>query len=175
MLKSELRRIIRERKRHFVRKELDEMALAVIGRLLRHPRFVAAKTVVLYHSLPDEVNTHRLISELTDKTLLLPRVMDGGEMEVCVCSGPDSLGEGAFGIMEPCGPVFTEYDNIDLVVVPGMAFDRQGNRLGRGKGYYDRFLPRVKKAYKIGLCFDFQIVGNVPTEPTDIPMDEIVS
>ena len=66
------------------------------------------------------------------------------------------------------------YQAIDLAIVPGMAFDPQGHRLGRGRGYYDRFLPLIPQAYKIGLCFPFQLVGNVPTEPTDIAMDEVV-
>lgn len=175
MLKSELRKIIRERKCHFVRRELDEMALAVIRKLKRHQRLIAAKTIMLYYSLPDEVNTHGLISELTGKTVLLPRVKDNEEMEVRIYSEAAGLSVGKYGIMEPCGPVFNGYDDIDLVIVPGMAFDRQGHRLGRGKGYYDRFLPQLKRAYKIGICFDFQVMESVPTEPTDISMDEVIS
>ena len=76
---------------------------------------------------------------------------------------------------EPTGALFTDYATIDLVIVPGVAFDRDGNRLGRGKGYYDRLLPRIPSAYKVGICFPFQIVEEVPAEPFDIRMDEIIT
>lgn len=174
MLKSELRKAIRERKRRFAQEELDEMAFYITEKLKRHPRFAAAHTIMLYHSMPDEVNTHRLISETKDKTILLPRVTGSHEMELCVYNGLDDLRPGAYGIMEPCGSVFTRYKDVELAIVPGMAFDINGNRLGRGKGYYDRFLPLTVNAYKIGICFGFQIVDKIPTEETDIAMDDIV-
>ena len=76
--------------------------------------------------------------------------------------------------MEPTGDVFSSLDKIELVIVPGLSFDLKGNRLGRGKGYYDRFLKLVPQAYKLGLCFDFQKVDAVPVEDYDIKMDEIL-
>jgi 5-formyltetrahydrofolate cyclo-ligase len=81
---------------------------------------------------------------------------------------------GAYGILEPTGPLFTDYDSIDLAVVPGVAFTRDGVRLGRGKGYYDRLLPRIKSP-KVGICFPFQILESIPTEPFDVKMDEVVA
>ena len=80
-----------------------------------------------------------------------------------------------YGIEEPTGELFTDYADIDFIVVPGVAFDRNGNRLGRGKGYYDRLLPRIPSAYKAGICFPFQLVEEVPAEPFDIRMDEIIT
>lgn len=181
MDKKELRRTIRENKRHFDREALDEMSFAVISRLTAHPRFAAARTVMLYHSLPDEVDTCRLLAELpltsadfSGKTILLPRVTGETDMELRVYTGPGDMTRGAFGIMEPSGALFTDYSQITLAVVPGMAFDSRGHRLGRGKGYYDRFLPLLPQAYKIGVCFPFQLVDTVPTEPTDVVMDEVV-
>lgn len=181
MDKKELRKTIRESKRHFDREALDEMSLAVIRRLTAHPRFAAARTVMLYHSLPDEVDTRRLLAGLasspadfTGKTILLPRVTSETDMELRLYTGPDDLSRGAFGIMEPCGALFTDYSRIDLAVIPGMAFDRHGHRLGRGRGYYDRFLPLLPRAYKIGVCFPFQLVDTVPTAPTDVIMDEVM-
>lgn len=210
MDKKELRKTIRESKRHFDREALDEMSLAVIRRLTAHPQFAAARTVMLYHSLPDEVDTRRLLAGLasvavppqslmsevqseesvvpsdasvllllasadsTGKTILLPRVTSETDMELRLYTGPDDLSCGAFGIMEPCGALFTDYSRIDLAVIPGMAFDRHGHRLGRGRGYYDRFLPLLPRAYKIGVCFPFQLVDAVPTDPTDVIMDEII-
>lgn len=87
---------------------------------------------------------------------------------------------GAYGIMEPEGPAFTAYDDIDLIIIPGVAFDVKHNRLGRGKGYYDRFLQQMQQmrqthAYKIGVCFSHQLVDSIPVTAYDIPMDEVVS
>ena len=82
---------------------------------------------------------------------------------------------GAYNIMEPVGEVFTDYAQIDLAVIPGVAFDRQLNRMGRGKGFYDRLLPQLGDAYKIGICFDFQLVESIECEEHDIRMDEVIS
>ena len=95
-------------------------------------------------------------------------------MELRRYTGTSSLQPGAYGIMEPVGERFTDYATIDIAVVPGMAFDAQGHRLGRGKGYYDRFLAKVPDVYKIGLCFSWQMVDEVPSEANDIMMDEVV-
>lgn len=95
-------------------------------------------------------------------------------MIVCPLNSPDDLQEGAFHILEPTGTAFTDYDSIEIAVVPGMSFDAEGHRLGRGKGYYDRFLPRIPRAYKIGICFDFQKTPHVPTDAHDVPMDEVL-
>ena len=65
--------------------------------------------------------------------------------------------------------------SIELVVVPGMAFDKQGHRLGRGKGYYDRLLPKLTNAYKLGVCFPYQYIEEVPTDEHDIRMDEVLT
>lgn len=69
---------------------------------------------------------------------------------------------------------FTNYASIDLAVIPGVAFDRSGNRLGRGKGYYDRLLPHIF-AYKVGICFSFQLVEDIPTREFDARVDEILT
>ena len=91
-------------------------------------------------------------------------------------TGKHDLKEGAFHIMEPIGSLFPEekYQEIHLAIIPGMAFDQQGNRLGRGKGYYDRFLQKIPQVYKIGISFPFQLVDEIPTEETDIKMDAIL-
>ena len=80
---------------------------------------------------------------------------------------------GDFNILEPQNEEYT--GDYDLIVVPGVAFDRNGNRIGRGKGYYDRFLCKHLDVKRIGICFDFQLVDEVPTEDNDIRMDEVVS
>ena len=80
--------------------------------------------------------------------------------------------KGSYGIEEPIGDVVKDYDRIELAIIPGVGFDLQGNHLGRGKGYYDRLLPKLK-AYKIGICFQFQVIEPIPFESFDIPMDEV--
>lgn len=176
MSKKELRQLIRQRKRQFTQQELGELSLAVVGRLSAHKRMAEAQTVMLYCSLPDEVDTYGLIDTLygEGKTVVLPVVTGEGEMELRVYHGADSLRRGAFDILEPVGERFTDYDSIDLAVIPGMAFDDSGQRLGRGKGYYDRFLVNLPHCYKIGMCFDFQRVEHVPCESTDIAVDEVI-
>ena len=177
MNKNELRKYIRTEKRHFSQSELAEMSLSVINRLLAHPRLQVAKTVMLYYSLPDEVCTHSLIDRLVSrygKSIILPVVIGEGLMELRRYTGPNDLKEGAYGIMEPVGELFTSIDSLDLIIVPGMAFDSTGNRLGKGKGYYDRFLHKAKNIYKIGVCFDFQKTDHVPADEHDVPMDEVL-
>ena len=175
MSKKELRQLIRQRKRQFTQQELGELSLAVVGRLSAHKRMAEAQTVMLYCSLPDEVDTHGLIDTLygEGKTVVLPVVTGEGEMELRVYHGADSLRRGAFDILEPVGERFTDYNSIDLAVIPGMAFDDSGHRLGRGKGYY-RFLVNLPHCYKIGMCFDFQRVEHVPCESTDIAVGEVI-
>ena len=121
------------------------MSFPVVMRLLSHPRIKTANTVMLYYSLPDEVDTHTLVDSLlmSGKHILLPRVTGEGTMELRRYTGPSDLAQGAYNIMEPTGEVFDNYTDINLAVIPGVAFDKDGNRMGRGKGYYDRLLPKL--------------------------------
>lgn len=170
--KQEMRQMIRLRKQQYT---ADESSV-VIGRLKTNPRFSQAQTILLYSALPDEVQTQSLLDELTEagKTVLLPKVVSSEDMELHRYTGASSLQSGAYGIMEPVGTRFTDYAAIDVAVVPGMAFDAQGHRLGRGKGYYDRFLAKLPGVYKIGLCFSWQMVDEVPSDEHDIRMDEVI-
>lgn len=176
MTKSELRQIIRRAKRQFSQEQLGELSLSIIDTLCHNKHFINAKTILAYHSLPDEVSTHDFIKEYSKtKTILLPKVIGDGEMEIRRYRGEEDLRLGSFGIMEPCGEIFSDYEHIDLAIIPGMAFDQKGNRLGRGKGYYDRFLSRTHNIYKVGICFPFQLVDEVPIEEYDVAMDIVVS
>lgn len=176
MLKSELRNLMRQRKRQFTQQQLCELSLPIIARI--KPLLSGAKTIVAYYSLADEVDTHCLIDELIaeGKTVYLPRVVDQENMVLFRYTGAESLHKGAFGIMEPVDDSMPDDEIVDAVLVPGMAFDGNGNRLGRGKGYYDRFLSSLSIPHPklVGVCFDFQKVDVVPTEPCDIPVDIVV-
>ncbi|MBP8934817.1 MAG: 5-formyltetrahydrofolate cyclo-ligase [Prevotella sp.] len=177
MLKAELRKDIRERKRQFTSQKLSELSLMLISKLLDNDKIKKAKTILMYYSMPDEVNTHQVVDTLValGKKVLLPVVINGEELEIREYKDKKDLREGiAYHILEPVGRKYEDYKNIDVAVVPGMSFDANGNRLGRGKGYYDRFLKYIPQAYKIGICFNFQKVDIVPTEKTDIKMDEVI-
>ena len=173
MTKKELRQMIRQRKQQHPVGESS----AFISRLKDNSHFTHAQTLLLYSALSDEVPTQILIDGLAaqGKTVLLPRVVSDTDMELRRYSGPADLQRGAFGIFEPTGELFTDYNTIDVAIIPGMAFDAKGHRLGRGKGYYDRFLAKLSPStYKIGLCFFWQLVDHVPTDEHDIPMDEVI-
>jgi 5-formyltetrahydrofolate cyclo-ligase len=176
MLKKDLRQTIRERKRQFTQQQLDELSSPIIKRLLNTREIKQAKTVLMYYSLPDEVNTHKAINALVNdgKRVLLPVVVDGENMEIHQYTGEKDLKDGAFHIKEPVGKLYSDYSDIDVAVVPGMSFDKSRNRLGRGKGYYDRFLKKIPNVLKIGVCFDFQKEDAIPTEGTDVKMDSVI-
>lgn len=173
MLKNELRQYIKQQKRQFTSQQLAQVSLPVLDRL--RPLLRDAKVVLAYYSLPDEVETHVLIDELVaeGKTVLLPKVLDDSTMELRRYKGPQDLCEGAYHIMEPSGEPFTDFSQIDVALIPGIAFDAQGHRLGRGKGYYDRFLSLLN-TQTIGLCFDFQKVAEVPVDAHDVVVDRVV-
>ncbi len=118
----------------------------------------------------DEVSTHQFIEKWSrSKQIVLP-VVSNNILELRIYSDPDDLAIGSYGILEPTGTLFTNYNAIDLAIIPGMAFDSNNNRLGRGKGYYDKLLPMLK-ATKAGVCFPFQILDEIPTEEFDVKMD----
>lgn len=171
--KQDLRKMLRQRMSIGSSAE----ASVIINRLRHHSVILRARTLLLYNSLPDEVPTQELIDEFVSegKTVLLPRVISATEMQLCRYTGPDDLKQGAYGIMEPVSEVFTNYQQIEAAIIPGMAFDRQGHRLGRGKGYYDRFLPLLTNTYKIGVCYPSRLLDEIPVDDHDIMMDEVIS
>ena len=177
MTKKEIRELIRERKRQHTTEQLQSYSQSIKGALLeRITKEENCQTILLYHSLPDEVNTHDLIRILYAQgyTILLPTVV-GCNLTLHVYEGEDTMNIGlAYGIQESLGKLFTEYSHIDLAIIPGMAFTQQGDRLGRGKGYYDRLLPQLTCPL-IGIAFPFQLVPTILTESHDIQMTEIIT
>ena len=174
--KDMLRKEIRGKKHLQSAESLQCKSEQIMSLLEMHPHFQKAHVVMAYYALPDEPATQfRLDEWAKTKQVLLP-VVEGDHLLIREYRGKDSLEVGAFHIMEPMGPVFSAYETIDLVVVPGVAFDAALHRLGRGKGYYDRLLslPEFENCYKLGICFDFQKVEAVPVEENDILMDEIL-
>ena len=199
VVKEDLRREIRRLKQQYTPAQLEEQSESIIARL--RPHLVDARVIMAYYSLPDEVNTHQLLDDLVaeGKTVLLPKVLDATTMELRLYTDPHDLAPGPFGILEPTGSpfhlsTFSPFPPSSEMValIPGVAFDALGHRLGRGRGYYDRFLrtmgtvpsvsseanyrgtvPSVRPCL-LGLCFDFQKVPSVPVDPTDISVDQVI-
>ena len=171
-LKKQLRKEIREAKKCQLAEKLVTYSSTLFEHIEKHPRFIASKTILCYHSLGDEVQTHGFVEKWhTLKKILLP-VVQGDILVLRHYTGKDCLKEGAFKIEEPEGENYTRFHEIEFSLIPGMSFDRHGNRLGRGKGYYDKLLPLLH-SYNIGICYQFQARENIPTEPFDQPMDEV--
>lgn len=157
---------------------LAEASEKITAALEQSEPFLRADTVALYWALGGEVATQRLLEKWhTHKTILLP-VIAGDHLILRPYTGQSCLAEACYGIHEPQGEPSSEPsarpEAIDLIVVPGVGFDRRGHRLGRGKGFYDRLLATTR-ATKIGICFDFQLLGVIPAEPHDVAMDMILS
>ena len=170
--KQQLRAHIRLLKKQHDTQSLQLLSEAVMAKIERNKSFEHAHVVLIYASLNDEVSTFRFIEKWhKEKTFLLPKV-NGDMLTLHPYAGNDSLHRGSYGIAEPITEEFHDFEMIDLAIVPGMAFDPDGNRLGRGRGYYDRLFAGIgKNVYKIGVAFPFQIVERIPADPTDIKMD----
>lgn len=145
----------------------------VFARLEATPAFMMAEHILMYHSLPDELSTRSFLSKWRDrKHFYLPRV-NGVNLDILPYD-ETRLELGAFHIEEPTGENTVSPEDIEMVVVPAVAYDRKGNRLGRGKGFYDRLLKSTK-ATKVGVGYEFQIVDEVPVESHDIKMDIVIT
>lgn len=139
----------------------------------KHQFFQSADTILLYHSLPDEVYTHDFIEKWYKKKKILLPVVCGDILKLKRYSGKENLTQGAFRIEEPEGDYFTSFYDIKFAVIPGVSFDKEGNRLGRGKGYYDKLLPLLLNSFNIGICYQFQTRIHIPSEPFDKKMNEV--
>ncbi|MEE8359634.1 MAG: 5-formyltetrahydrofolate cyclo-ligase, partial [Candidatus Omnitrophota bacterium] len=144
------------------------------------PEFKEAKTIGFYVSLASEVDTETLIDDAlrSGKTVVAP-VMDGNDLRFHrIKDRKADLAEGPCGILQPdtsCEKPFPN-DQIDLVIVPGVAFSKEGARLGKGRGFYDRFLKDLpRRVKKIGLAYDLQIIQDLPITPQDVPVDKVIS
>ncbi len=174
MDKKICRKLVRELKERYSSDEKRTMSAEVCRKVEQNAHFREAGTVLVYWSMDDEVYTHDFIRKwANEKVFLLPCVR-GDELEIFYYEGEEGMSPGeSFGILEPTGMRCEVLESIDLILVPGIAFDREGNRLGRGKGYYDKILKKTT-AWKIGVCFPFQVLEEVPAEIHDVKMDEVI-
>ncbi len=150
-----------------------ENAKIVFKKIESLTEFKIAKTILLYWSLPDEMPTHNFVEKWSNSKQVLLPALDGEEIILKQFISQKQMTAGKWGILEPNeNECFSE--KIDLVVVPGVAFDIKKNRLGRGKGYYDRFLTKIN-TFKIGICYDFQLIESVPANYKDVKMNAVIT
>lgn len=177
--KALLRKKLRERLKALSPREKARRAGEIQKRLLNHPRFMSARSLLVYKALSSEVDTEAILKEALKKgkRVYLPRV-DPAKKRIWLIETTNlkDLQPGACGILEPPFDVkrLGRPEDLALAIVPGLGFDRGGGRLGRGEGYFDRFLAEAKKAYKIGLAFECQILDKVPCEAGDVKVDEVL-
>ena len=168
-----IRKQIRDAIHEMSNEQCDNECRSIWQQITEGPAFKRANTVLLYWSLNNEVSTHQFIEEWSQqKTILLP-VVNGDDLDLKVFERTSLMKTGAYGILEPQGTLWTDYDAIDLCIVPGVAFDKEGNRMGHGKGYYDRLLCKIKGA-KYGICYSTQLVESIPTDPWDEKMTKVI-
>lgn len=171
--KKRLRQHIKRLKAKQSDADKTKLSAKALHELEQSDLFVNARTVMMYWSMDDEVQTHDFVAKWSEsKRIILPAI-DGENLQLKVYAGTQAMQSGEqYGIGEPTGEVFEAEDEIDLIVVPGVAFDKQHNRMGRGKAYYDKLLTRLT-CPKVGLCYDFQLLDSVPCDERDVPMNAV--
>ena len=170
---SQLRRQGLAARRALSPEQRRDFSRLITARLQAMPEYRAAHTVMLYRATAGEVSTQGL----EGKSFAYPRCIDGSRMEALIPESASAWEKGAFGIPEPVPELSRQLkpEDIDLVICPCSAFDPDCRRLGMGKGYYDRFLPRCINAAFIALAFECQKVCGLSSQSWDVPMDMVIT
>ncbi|MEG2613606.1 MAG: 5-formyltetrahydrofolate cyclo-ligase [Alistipes sp.] len=174
MDKAEIRRTMRQLNRGLAPDARANASRCIFEQIEHSTQFAAAHTVALFASLPDEPDTAEALTRWSHtKQIVVPRVE--GETMQFYPYDPATMECGAFGIAEPQALTACDPALIDLLIAPGVAFTHEGLRLGRGRGYYDKYLSLAPfRAYKIGICYTHQLLPTLPCEPHDICMNCVV-
>ena len=176
MPKRTLRAMLLAKRRELTPEQVSLQSLDLQRRFLALPEYGRASVLALYAAIDREVETSLVASRAlaAGKKLLYPAVI-GSDLQFRAVAAVDELVRGRFGIPEPAGEA-RDPAKADILVVPGVAFDLCGRRIGYGKGYYDRSLHRLEGSGRlIGFCYDFQLVEEIVGEPHDVTMDLIVT
>ena len=179
-MKQDLRKMIREKRKHISQEFIKSNSQKIKTRLFLTDEYIKAVTILIYVSYDAEVSTHEMIKEsiIDGKTMIVPKsLLRSNSLLLSHLKEWDELEPGAYNILEPKSEFIREVneDILDLVIVPGVAFDCFGNRLGHGKGYYDRLLKKIHNIPIIGLAFEFQILNMIETEEHDEKIDLIIT
>ena len=171
--KTDLRELMRQKLRIQTPEDLKAWSEAVIERIEQLHTFRHAHVVMFYFPVHHEVDLRPLLDKYKDEKVILLPVTHHDYIELRQYVGQDNLKKGHYGIPTP--QTGTYRGTPDLVIVPGLAFDKDLVRMGRGKGYYDRFLRKLKGVQKIGVCYDFQMSEDVPWSLHDVRMDKVIT
>ena len=175
MNKQELRRTIRERKRAMTEEEIVERSNALAEKFYNTPAYQAASTIYGYLPYNQEVRTVPMLQRALDegKRVAVPKVY-GEEMRFIYLDDLTQVSKGYAGIPEPIADAPVADDKRALVLMPGLAFDPQGHRIGYGGGFYDKFLAKEPHHPTLALCYEFQMQAHLDTEEFDIPVDTVL-
>jgi 5-formyltetrahydrofolate cyclo-ligase len=175
-LKKEIRKKVLADRDSMLPSQRSAKSREIEGRLFSLPEFKSARAIMFFVSFRSEVETVPMIRRVLDegKRVILPKVKGKGLELFEINNFDKDVSPGAWGILEPCEIAPAKLDDLDIIIVPGAAFDEQGNRLGYGAGFYDKLLSVFKKP-TVALAFEEQIVPNVPADPHDVPVKKIVT
>lgn len=178
--KKDFRKYVIERRDSLTIDVKNQYDDEIIAKLTASDEYICAETIFVFVSFGSEADTHRFIEKAlkAGKTICVPKIRTKEQgIEVFKIDSLSDLCPGYYGILEPaegCQPVAS--DSIDLILMPGVAFDRNGGRIGYGAGYYDRYLAKMTKMVsKIALCYNFQLFKNVPIDEFDIRIDGVIT
>lgn len=169
-----LRAIVEQKRRIMTKEQVEEQSALIMAQLEQMSAFREAKTVLLYYPIHNEVDLRPLLSKYKGQKIFLLPVTHRHSMEVRPYDGEDMMRRGRLGVPEP--QTSTYRGHIDLILVPGVVFDQHRHRIGRGGGYYDRFLRKQLTAKKVGVCYSFQLKKHtIPHSWRDQKLDRIIT
>ncbi len=173
--KQILRKEMRARNRAMAPEDRQRASEELRCKIEAMEEFQKARTVALFSALPDEPDTSEALCRWSkERVVLVPRVE--GEVMHFHRYDPATMRDGSFGILEPQQEEIADPKTVDLIVVPGVAFTLQGDRMGRGKGFYDKYLVQLRPdAVKVGVCYAHQLVEELPVEPHDVKLDRVLT
>lgn len=171
--KKSIRKNIIAKRKSLEHQEIVTKSSLISNRIIESEIYNSSNVIYCYSSINNEVSLDELIKDIFSKgkILALPKVIDN-DLVFYEVDNFDKLQPGYYNILEPVD--CKEASEPDLIITPGVAFTKAGNRLGYGGGYYDRFFERYPDVYKIGVAFDFQILDGIPIEEHDFILDEII-
>lgn len=176
--KKELRSAMYDRLHRMTEAEKNSASAAVCARLMALPAYTRAQRIMAFLNMPDEVSLDALISQAIrdGKEVYVPVCVSRTEIAAARLLGLEQAVVGAYGIRTaPEGSLKVAASDLDVIIVPGLAFDEKGGRLGHGAAYYDRFLAGKGEAIAIATAWDVQLVPDVPVEAHDVIMTEVVT
>jgi 5-formyltetrahydrofolate cyclo-ligase len=180
LTKSEIRHKILSKRNSIYRDAIITNSKFINNKIISIEEYQRSKSLGVYYPIGSEVQTFELIKHSlnNNKIVSLPKITDSMTIEFFKIIEDSfekiSFRKGRYGIFEPSISTDT-IDKIDMLIIPGIAFDLNGNRIGYGKGYYDRFLSSKKSKYNIGLAYEIQVLNNIPNNELDVPVDIIVT